>query len=222
MNFKSKHGMIIGSSLLFGACDPDPSNPPDLPPTDSGPATQDSGALADAALTPADIGSVADTGPLLDTGPTPTDTGPDAGAPIDAGVPADPPVNGDRCTDRDDAYCAAGQATFFCTGTHWQRTDNFECDPCADGDGFTGYSQAQCRVQPGAQCGHRNQAFCDENLRPDAVCTARWQTLGDDGLCSPCELDNQGYLRTMCAVPGFIGLHQAGQSRHPGHSLRRR
>jgi hypothetical protein len=59
-------------------------------------------------------------------------------------------------------------------------------------------------------------------LRPDAVCTARWQTLGDDGLCSPCELDNQGYLRTMCAVPGFIGLHQAGQSRHPGHSLRRR
>ncbi len=229
MNFNRKQGMIIGSSLLFGACDPDPSNPPNLPSTDSGPTTLDSGTFADAGLTPSDIGTVTDTGPLLDTGPIPMDAGSDAGTPtadasafVDAGGPADPPNNGDRCTDREDAYCAAGQATFFCTGTHWQRTDNFECDPCADGGGFNGYSRAQCGFQPGAQCHHRNQAFCDENLRPDAVCTTRWQTLSNDGMCTPCELDNQGYLRTMCAVPGFIGLHQARRSRHPGHSIRGR
>jgi len=226
MNLKSKRGMIIGSSLLFGACGPEPSNPPGLPLPDSGPSTQDIGAIADAGLAPFDTGSVADTGPLLDTGPAPPDASTpvtDTGAPsADAGIPANPPNNGDRCTDRNDAYCAAGLATFFCTGTHWQRTDNFDCDPCSDGNVFTGYSQAQCGFQPGAQCTHRNQAFCDENLQPDAVCTTRWQSLENNGLCSPCEVDNQGYLRTMCAVPGFIGLHQAGQSRHPGHSLRRR
>ena len=219
MNKPSKRSMIIGSSLLFTGCGPDQANPPNLPPADAGGSSQDSGVSNDAGLAPADTGVVTDTGPLLDSGPAPTDTG---SAPTDAGVPANPPNNGDRCTDRNDAYCAAGLATFFCTGTHWQRTDNFDCDPCTDGAGFTGYSQVQCGFQTDVECNHQGQAFCDENLRPDAVCTVRWRALENDGMCTPCELDDQGYLRTMCAVPGFIGLHHAGQSRHPGHSLRRR
>ena len=125
---KKQRTLIIGGGLLFGSgCSGETPEPPVVTP-DAG-TTADSGVSADAGLSPADAGSVADSGPLLDSGVVAADSGaPDAGsAPPDAGSPAAPPNNGDACTDRGDAYCAAGQVSFFCTGTHWQATDNFSC-----------------------------------------------------------------------------------------------
>jgi len=220
MSSKTSTHMIIGGGLLFAGCGEETVNPPTI---DAGPQTVDAGSPADTGVTAADTGVIADTGPLLDTGPAPADAGSvEAGPePVDAGPPAVPPNNGERCTDRGDVYCAAGLATFYCTGTHWQRTDNYDCDACEEGGDFDGYSEAMCGVLGGAECSHRNQAFCDEQLRPEAVCGIRWQMLDNDGMCSPCEVDQVGYLTTACAVPGFIGLHRAGQSRHPGQSIRR-
>ena len=130
---KKQRTLIIGGGLLFGSgCSGEAPEPPVVPP-DAG-TTADSGVSADAGLSPADTGSIADSGPLLDSGVVTADSGtPDAGsAPPDAGAPAAPPSNGDACTDRGDAYCAAGQVSFFCTGTHWQATPtSIAVDPTA-------------------------------------------------------------------------------------------
>ena len=228
MNRYRKRPLLIGGALLFGGCgEPAPS----APRIDSGP-----GSLPDAtphtdAAPPLDTGSVADSGPLLDSGPPPVDTGVtpldtgtpphDAGAPPrDAGAPPVAPNNGDRCTDRGDAFCARGQIRFFCTGTHWQRTDNFDCHAgCSQGRAFTGYGDGACTVNAQAACAHNNQAWCNEQLEASMVCWSNWTTT--DGLCSPCRLDQEGYLITSCAVPGFIGLDRAGRTRQAGQSLRR-
>ena len=101
----------------------------------------------------------------------------------------------------------------FCTGTHWQATDNFSCDACGEGVDFIGYTTATCGFEPWRRCTRMAQGFCDENLRPEAVCQGSWVSLENDGMCSDCELDDQGYLRIACA-PGFIGIHRAGQRSH--------
>lgn len=219
--------LLIGSALLFGACEPpEPSGRPDADP-DAGEAN-DSGPSADAApgsdaAQAFDSGSVSDSGPLLDSGPAPQDAAAaDVGEPtLDSGPDLAPPNNGDVCTDRGDAYCANGSAEFFCTGSHWQRTDNFNCAPCSDGHDLTGYGVANCQ-QPGNGdvCGHPNQAWCEQNLEAVMVCMGPWTTVDQFAFCEPCALDEQGYLVTNCATPGFIGLDQAARHRAPGQLLR--
>ena len=222
-----KRPLLIGGALLFGGCEAPAPSGPRIDSGTGGPAP-DASERQDAAPL-LDTGSVADSGPLLDSGPPPlVDAGnpphdagssPDAGSLPDAGRPPVPPNNGDPCTDRGDAYCARSQAQFFCTGTHWQRTDNFACQPCDQGRGFSGYGSATCTVNAQAACAHRNQAWCDEHLEASMVCWSQWTTT--DGMCSPCRLDQEGYLITFCAVPGFIGLDRAGRTRQAGQSLRR-
>jgi hypothetical protein len=52
------------------------------------------------------------------------------------------------------------------------------------------------------------------------VCMEPWMEVSQAGFCGPCTLDETGYLVTACAVPGFIGLDQAGHHRRPGQLLR--
>jgi hypothetical protein len=213
MNRYAKRPLLIGGALLFGGCDDTPPNTPTLPDSGGGPAA-DSGNQQDAAA-PMDTGSVADSGPLLDSGPPPADSGT---PPHDSGAPPVAPNNGDACTDRGDAFCGRGQAQFFCTGTHWQLTENFDCRACDQGRVFTGYGSAACSVNAQAACAHNNQAWCDEQLVASMVCWSTWTN--SDGMCDPCRLDQEGYLITSCATPGFIGLDRAGRIRQAGQSLR--
>jgi hypothetical protein len=215
--------LLIGSALLFGACErPVFSGLPDAD-VDAG-EDDDSGPAADAAQA-FDSGSVSDSGPLLDSGPVPQDAAApaaDSGEPaIDSGPNLRPPNNGDVCTDRGDAYCANGNAEFFCTGTHWQRTDNFDCAPCTDGNDFTGYGLASCQQpESAAACAHHNQAWCEQNLEAIMICMGQWIETTQIPGCGPCTLDEEGYLVSACASPGFIGLDQASRDRAPGQLLR--
>jgi hypothetical protein len=226
MNLYTKRPLLIGGALLFGGCGDTQPITPALPDSGDGPAA-DTGNQQDAAPT-MDTGSVADSGPLLDSGPLPADIGvspTDTGTPPhDAGALPVPPNNGDRCTDRGDAFCARSRAQFFCTGTHWQLTDNFDCRPCDQGRGFTGYGTASCAANVGAACAHYHQAWCDENLQPSMVCTTTWSSIDQrDRWEDTCALDQQGYLvASPMATPGFIGLDRAGRTRQAGQSLRPR
>jgi hypothetical protein len=230
MNPFDKTGLIVGGTLLFGsaACGPVETGGPDAAP-DSGPSvdagSEDSGSAFDGGTD--DSGPLLDTGPLppRDTGVSPRDTGVtprDSGvSPRDTGVQERAPTNGQECDTRGAAYCMRGQARYWCTGTHWQRTDNYNCrqGSCRPSGPGTSYGTAVC-AQPneGTRCDRVNQAWCDENLEAQIVCMGSWSTMPG---CGPCMLGDDGYLETRCATPGFVGLAQANRQRRPGQSLRR-
>ena len=211
---------IIGGSLLFAGCGAEPPSAPELDGSVRSDVSDnlDAGQL-DTGQVDAAIGldaGAADWGlPPEDAGTPPQDAG---SPPRDAGR-VDPPYNGQPCETRDQAFCARNQAQFWCTGTHWQRTDSFRCDPC---NGPDGYGHATChQPQNNEGCLHPNQAYCSATLEPATICMGeQWYDAEAVGFCGPCELDQQGYLVSYCAVPGFVGLAQAGRKRSPGQALR--